>query len=152
MKQLFRSADITVAVRVKKALLSQAQVRALILRAAEYAELERPFAVNVQIVGLAASRTLNRQWRGKDKPTNVLSFAAREGGMPTVHDDVEDLGDIVICPAIIQKEAPNFDVAPRTHAARLVVHGFLHLLGHDHEQDKEAVAMEALEWRIVNSI
>lgn len=158
MKNLKAVPDIAVTIRVKKSIISQSTIQALIVRAARAVKLKHAFAVNVQVVGPARSRMLNKQWRGKDKPTNVLSFAARETAeglqavdMPRLKEAVEDLGDIVICPAIAEKEAPLFEVSVREHVARLVVHGFLHLVGHDHMADTEAAQMEKLEWKIVRS-
>lgn len=142
-------ADIGVVIRVKEAYLSAATIRTLLLRAADAVNIKHAFSVNVQVVGPARSRMFNKQWRGKDKPTNVLSFAAREGEMPRVQGVVEDLGDIVICPAVAKKEAALFEVTVREHIARLIVHGFLHLVGHDHEKDADASKMEKLEWKIV---
>jgi probable rRNA maturation factor len=143
--------DIQVVVRVKEPILDVATIRGLIFRAAIATKIKHAFSVNVQVVGLARSLMFNKQWRGKDKPTNVLSFAAREGEMPRVQGVVEDLGDIVICPAVAKKEAALFDVTVREHIARLIVHGFLHLVGHDHEQDADASKMEKLEWKIVRN-
>ncbi len=150
MKNIKAAPDIAVVIRVKQTILSASVIRGLITRAAEAVKIKHAFAVNVQVVGPVRSQMLNKKWRGKDKPTNVLSFAAREGDMPQVKGVVEDLGDIVICPAVAKKEAPLFDVSVRDHVARLVVHGFLHLVGKDHEEDAEATEMEKLEWRVVH--
>lgn len=94
-----------------------------------------------------AIRGLNAQWRGKDKPTNVLSFpatpltpGARPGPM---------LGDIVIARETVEREAEREGKPFGHHLAHLLVHGFLHLLGYDHEDPAEAERMEALERRIL---
>ncbi len=95
----------------------------------------------------ASIRALNAEWRGKDKPTNVLSFpafAVKPGGVvPPM------LGDIVIARETIVAEAAAEAKPLDHHLTHLVVHGFLHLLGHDHEDDGEAEAMEAAERRIL---
>ena len=88
-------------------------------------------------------RALNREWRGKDAPTNVLSFAAAEGGKGRGAAPL--LGDIVIAYETTAREARAGKLPFRHHLAHLAVHGFLHLVGHDHATDTEAEAMEALE-------
>ncbi len=151
MNTLVPPNEIEIIVGVKNPLLSAVVIRRLILEAARTIKYTRPFAVSVQIVGPAKSKALNKMWRGKDKPTNVLSFAAREGSMPHVKMPVEDLGDIILCPAVIIKEAPLFEMSISNHARRLLVHGFLHLFGHDHEEEGEAKRMEALEATILKN-
>jgi probable rRNA maturation factor len=89
----------------------------------------------------AAIRSLNRDWRSKDKPTNVLSFPAPRNGRETPHH----LGDIVIAYQTTAREAVAEHKPFRHHLAHLAVHGFLHLLGYDHEADDEAELMESLE-------
>jgi probable rRNA maturation factor len=108
--------------------------------------------LSVVLTNDPAIRTLNRTWRGKDEPTNVLSFPAtephhrtagcarREHAAPPRH-----LGDIVIAYETTAREAAAEDKPFRHHLAHLAVHGFLHLAGYDHEADAEADAMEALE-------
>ena len=88
-------------------------------------------------------RTLNAGWRGKDKPTNVLSFPAFPpapgGPLPPM------LGDIVLAAETVAREAALEDKPLENHITHLVIHGLLHLLGHDHETDAEAEEMEAIE-------
>lgn len=104
--------------------------------------------VSVRIVDADESRVLNREYRGQDKPTNVLSFpAGRIAGLP---DNVPvQLGDIVICASVVSNEASEQDKTVADHWAHMIVHGTLHLLGYDHESDAEAAEMEALEKRIL---
>ncbi|MGE0596895.1 MAG: rRNA maturation RNase YbeY [Hyphomonadaceae bacterium] len=92
-------------------------------------------------------RVLNHQWRGKDKPTNVLSFPA-----PAVGEGARFLGDIVLAAQTIAAEAVAQGKNVDAHAVHLVVHGFLHLLGYDHEDPAEAEAMEARERAILSTI
>jgi probable rRNA maturation factor len=97
----------------------------------------------------SAIRTLNREWRNKDAATNVLSFplpAASAGGAVTL------LGDIVIAYETTAREAETEGKLLRNHLAHLAVHGFLHLVGHDHETDQEADAMESLEVVILSRL
>jgi probable rRNA maturation factor len=96
----------------------------------------------------SAIRALNRDWRGKDQPTNVLSFPARDN-LPASRRSgkhrIRLLGDIVIAYETMAHEALAEHRPFRHHLAHLAVHGFLHLVGHDHAADAEADAMEALE-------
>jgi probable rRNA maturation factor len=93
----------------------------------------------------SAIRLLNRQWRGVDAPTNVLSFPATDvaAGIPRV------LGDIVLAFETIAREAREEGKPFAHHLSHLAVHGFLHLLGYDHDRDADAEAMERLECRIL---
>ncbi len=95
--------------------------------------------LTIRVVGAAESRRLNRTWRGKDKPTNVLSFAA----------DAPVLGDLAICAPVVAREAREQGKSPAAHWAHMVVHGVLHLLGYDHENDRDAARMEARETKIL---
>lgn len=99
----------------------------------------------VRIVDEAESRQLNATYRGKDAPTNVLSFPADLP--PGV--DLPLLGDIVICAPRVADEAREQGKEARAHWAHLTVHGVLHLLGHDHQEEREAAEMEGLESRIL---
>jgi probable rRNA maturation factor len=90
----------------------------------------------------AAVRELNRLWRGKDNPTNVLSFPA---DLPTLPGEPRHIGDIALAYETLSREAQAEGKTLAHHMAHLVVHGVLHLLGHDHERDDEAEAMEAAE-------
>ncbi|MGI9383025.1 MAG: rRNA maturation RNase YbeY [Methyloligellaceae bacterium] len=95
-------------------------------------------------------RSLNREWRGRDGPTNVLSFPLREPGM--AEDAAGPLGDVVLAAETVRREATEMGRTVAQHAAHLVVHGVLHLLGHDHQLDDEAERMEALEVRILETL
>ncbi|RIY00786.1 rRNA maturation RNase YbeY [Aureimonas flava] len=88
-------------------------------------------------------RALNAEWRGKDKPTNILSFPM----MPLQPGDRPGpmLGDLILARQTLAREAADEGKAPDDHFRHLLVHGVLHLLGHDHETDRDAEAMEALE-------
>ena len=99
----------------------------------------------VRVVGPAESRRLNREYRGKDRPTNVLSFPASAESRRLEGD----LGDLVICAAVVAREAREQGKARPAHWAHMVVHGILHLHGFDHERPREARAMERLEVEIL---
>lgn len=99
----------------------------------------------IRIVDEAESAALNRRWRGKQGPTNVLSF----GAVPPPGIPVTELGDIVICAPVVAREAAQQHKPPAAHWAHMVVHGVLHLLGHDHHASPDAQRMEALETEIL---
>ena len=103
----------------------------------------------IRIVGEDEGRALNRHYRGKDYATNVLSFPAElpEGLPEDVHMPL--LGDLVICAPVVAREADEQGKPRNAHYAHLTVHGVLHLLGWDHEDEKEAEAMEQLEREIL---
>lgn len=93
----------------------------------------------IVLAGDGLVRRLNREFRGQDKPTNVLSFAERDGGMAA------GLGDVVLARGTVAREARAQGKALADHMIHLVVHGVLHLLGHDHVVRRAALRMEALE-------
>jgi probable rRNA maturation factor len=104
----------------------------------------------VMLTDDAGIRTLNRNWRGIDKPTNVLSFPALPPTGPRGSDDAPNmLGDIAIAYETTRKEADDEQKPFDHHLGHLAVHGFLHLIGYDHENDDDAEAMEALEQEIL---
>jgi probable rRNA maturation factor len=106
--------------------------------------------VSVKLTTDAEVRALNAAWRGKDKATNVLSFPMAE---ENELDSAQLLGDIVLAHGICAAEAADKHVAVESHAAHLVVHGTLHLLGYDHEtSDENAEEMEEAERRALASI
>jgi probable rRNA maturation factor len=95
-------------------------------------------------------RTLNSNWRGIDKPTNVLSFPALQPtGAPKPGDAPRMLGDIAIAYETMRREADEEQKPFDHHLSHLAVHGFLHLIGYDHENDADAEAMESLETEIL---
>ena len=104
--------------------------------------------LTVRVVGRGESRELNRTYRNKDSETNVLSFPAElPDGL-----DLPLLGDIVICAPLVADEAREQGKKLRDHWAHLTVHGVLHLLGYDHQDDAEAEEMESLEIDILESL
>lgn len=93
---------------------------------------------------------LNAAWRGKEGPTNVLSWPAAEA--PAAPGEPRFLGDLALAWETCAAEAAAAGISPADHVTHLVVHGVLHLLGHDHEDDAEAEAMEALERKVLASL
>ena len=121
---------------------------AWITRAIEAAGEAGDSEVSVRIVDADEIQTLNRDYRDTDRPTNVLSFPAGDvAGLPD--DEPAPLGDIVVCASVVRDESAAQGKAILDHWAHMLVHGALHLLGHDHESEAEAEAMEALEARIL---
>lgn len=114
---------------------------------AEAALVERQADVEllIRIVDAAESRQLNREYRGQERPTNVLSFPFEA---PAVVSS-KLLGDLVICAQVVSNEAQQQGKMVTAHWAHMVVHGVLHLLGHDHQEGQEAIEMERLETQIL---
>jgi probable rRNA maturation factor len=105
--------------------------------------------LTIRLVDAAESAALNRRFRGKAAPTNVLSFPFEvPPGMPETHL----LGDLVICAPVVEREAREQGKALAAHWAHMVVHGILHLLGYDHQDDDQAGEMEGLETRILTGL
>lgn len=101
------------------------------------AAIQRDVSLTLRIVDEAEARDLNKSYRGRDYATNVLTF---------VYDEGEHLsGDVVICAPVVEKEAVEQGKELMSHYAHLAIHAALHLQGYDHEEDEEAVKMEALE-------
>lgn len=98
----------------------------------------------------AAVRVLNRSYRGKDSATNVLSFPAPAAAVEL--DGPRFVGDVVLARETVEREAAAAGRSVESHAAHLVVHGFLHLLGYDHEEEEEARQMEGLEIAVLAAL
>jgi probable rRNA maturation factor len=101
--------------------------------------------LGVRVVGAAESRRLNARYRGKDEPTNVLSFPAARPSAARDEAAGRALGDLVICAPVLRSEARQQKKPLKAHWAHLVVHGALHLIGYDHEGEAEARRMQRLE-------
>jgi len=104
--------------------------------------------LTLRLVDRGESRKLNSRYRGKDQPTNVLSFPAElppDLGIPL-------LGDIVLCAPLVGEESAAQNKSLSAHWAHLVIHGVLHLLGHDHQDEREAAEMEAIEVELLASL
>ncbi|MFV0576117.1 MAG: rRNA maturation RNase YbeY [Vibrio sp.] len=104
--------------------------------------------VTIRIVEPEESQQLNRDYRGKDKPTNVLSFPFE--APPGIEIDL--LGDLIICKQVVEDEAKEQNKPLVAHWAHMVVHGSLHLLGYDHIEDEEAEEMEGIETEIMQKL
>lgn len=126
------------------ALPSEDSVRRWVQAALLAAECSQPVGLVVRIVDQAESETLNSEYRHKQYPTNVLSFPFELP--PGIEwDGPRPLGDIVVCAPVVASEAITQHKPLEAHWAHMVVHGTLHLLGYDHQQESEAEVMEVME-------
>jgi len=122
--------------------LEQEITEAMLQRWVE-AALLGPAELAIRFVDLDEGQALNRQYRGKDYATNVLTFAYNEG--EELGDDDPTQADIILCTDVLMREAEEQKKTVEEHAAHLVVHGVLHAQGYDHEHDEEAEEMEQFE-------
>jgi len=130
----------------------EALVEASVAAALDAADEVEPVSVTVVLADDAVVQDLNRTWRGEDKPTNVLSFAARDGDTPMPPEGPEPLGDVILAFETCAAEASREGKTLADHLCHLVVHGVLHLLGYDHEDPDEAAEMEVLETQILKGL
>ena len=110
--------------------------------------MRRSVVLSVRVVGRTRSRSLNAQYRHKDKPTNVLSFS----GAGSAPDGRHFLGELVICAPVVAHEALTQGKTLESHWAHMAVHGVLHLLGFDHERKIEAAKMATREIQILDRL
>lgn len=104
--------------------------------------------ITLRVVDETESADLNSRYRGKDSPTNVLSFPFDvPAGV-----EIDLLGDLVICAEVVRREAEEQGKTLRAHWAQMVIHGMLHLQGYDHQNDQEAEIMESLEVRLLGEL
>lgn len=129
----------------RRGIPSAASFKRWIAAALAGARHRAPAELSIRIVGAREGRSLNRRYRDRDYATNVLSFPVE---LPSgVASPL--LGDLVICAPVVAREARGQAKPPRTHYAHLTVHGVLHLLGFDHQNERDAARMEALETRVL---
>lgn len=127
-------------------LLEDVEVRDICAQVLVAEQVERPVEISVSFVVDDVIHELNRTWRGIDRVTDVLSFECDAVDDPTVPaDEPIELGDIILAPAQISRQAPGFGNTPADECRLMLVHGLLHLLGYDHIEDDDAAVMEARE-------
>jgi len=114
---------------------------------------EKEVQVSLRVVGEEESQSLNKEYRNKDKSTNVLSFPMEipqalvdEIDMPVI------LGDLIICAPVVEQEARQQNKTSKAHWAHMVIHGMLHLQGYDHISDEQAEEMESLEIKLLQQL
>ncbi|MDJ0792705.1 MAG: rRNA maturation RNase YbeY [Woeseiaceae bacterium] len=123
-------------------------ITAWVSRAVAATGVSRDHEVSVRVVSKEEIRQLNRDYRDKDQPTNVLSFPSGPiEGLPD--DEPVPLGDIVVCASVVAAEAAAQGKRLQDHWAHMLVHGTLHLMGFDHQEESEAAEMEGKETKIL---
>ena len=131
--------------------LGEDEVGACCDRALERLGVERPCLVSVSFVSDERIRDLNRTWRGQDRATDVISLECeRPDDESLAPGEPCELGDIVLAPAYVERQARAFGTTVADETRLLLVHGLLHLLGHDHLDDASAERMEALEEELLS--
>jgi probable rRNA maturation factor len=114
------------------------------------AALFAPAELTIRFVDAEEGRVLNREYRGKDYATNVLTFAYNEG--EEMADDAPTQADIILCTDVLEREAAEQHKSVEEHTAHLIVHGVLHAQGYDHEDDDEATEMEGIETELLAAL
>lgn len=108
--------------------------------------VERPCSVSLSIVSEAAMQALNAEWRGIDKPTDVISLECEQPTDPDLAPgELCELGDIFMAPAVLAAQAPQFGTTAADETRLMAIHSLLHLLGYDHVEESQAKIMEARE-------
>ena len=133
--------------------LDDDEIPAICDRVLEEEGAGRPCMVSVSLVGEGRIRELNAEWRGVDRATDVISLECERPDDPSLAPGEPcELGDIVLAPSYIARQATAFGTTEADECRLLLVHGLLHLLGHDHLDEEEAVAMEAREDELLGLI
>ncbi len=133
---------LTLSVQYPDARLQESITRQKVRRWIQ-AALLAPAELTIRFVDAEEGRVLNRDYRGKDYATNVLTFAYNDG--EEIADDEPTRADIILCTDVLEREAGEQKKTVEEHTAHLIVHGVLHAQGYDHEDDEEATEMEQLE-------
>lgn len=130
--------------------LKRAYIKKVIETSLRFIDIDQDCEIGIACVGNDESHKLNLEYRGKDKPTNVLSFPGDVPEEVVAMLDALPIGDLVICIPVVLQEAADQQKTPIEHFTHMLVHGALHLMGHDHEtSDEDAEEMEALEIQIL---
>lgn len=130
--------------------LGTVEVQAICNAVLKERSITRPCMVSLSFVTDATIAELNLEWRGFDKPTDVLSFETERPDDPDLSaDEPAELGDIVLAPAYIEAQARMFNTTPADETRLLLVHGLLHLLGYDHMEEHDARLMQRIEDKIL---
>ena len=109
-------------------------------------------SVNVRIVGINEGAEINRKFKHKDRPTNVLAFVGEPDRENNLGINAPSLGDIVVCYPVVEKESDEMKKDVEQHFVHMIIHGFLHLMGYDHQDDREEHEMNGLTNKILRSV
>ena len=134
-------------------LIEEDEVRAIAAHVLASEGVAREVEISLSYVDEDEMHELNHEWRGIDRTTDVLSFecdSAFDADIPA--DETLELGDIILAPQVISRQAPGFGNSPADECRLMLVHGMLHLLGYDHIEDDEAEVMEAREDAILRDL
>lgn len=123
---------------------------------AAYEESSRTYdfnvSVNIRIVGREEGTEINKKFKKKNAPTNVLAFVGDPEKENELGIEAPTLGDIVVCYPVVQDESDDLNKSVKDHFAHMIVHGFLHLIGYDHQDDQEEYEMNELTNKILQSV
>lgn len=134
-------------------LLDSSEVEHICSLVLEREGVERDVEISLSYVDEEEMHALNNEWRGIDRTTDVLSFECDSAFDADIPDDMTlELGDIILAPEVIARQAPGFGNSPADECRLMLVHGMLHLLGYDHIQDGEAEVMEAREDELLREL
>ena len=134
-------------------LLDTAEVERICSLVLEREGVGREVEISLSYVDEEEMHALNKEWRGIDRTTDVLSFECDSAFDEEIPDDMTlELGDIILAPEVIARQAPGFGNSPADECRLMLVHGMLHLLGYDHIQDDEAEVMEAREDELLREL
>ena len=123
---------------------------------AAYEESNRTYdfnvSVNIRIVGREEGTEINKKFKKKNAPTNVLAFVGDPEKENKLGIEAPTLGDIVVCYPVVQEESDDLNKSVKDHFVHMIVHGFLHLMGYDHQDDQEEYEMNELTNKILESV
>ena len=114
--------------------------------------VKKPVEISLSFVSSPAIQVLNKQYRKKDRPTDVLSFSSLEPALPKGMAESSSWGDIIVCPAYAKVEAKRRSISLHEELVRLIVHGVLHLAGYDHATKQDELTMFGLQERVVERV
>jgi probable rRNA maturation factor len=116
--------------------IAKRNIRSVVAAAADMLEVKKA-SITIIVTDDAYMRKINREFRGHDEPTDVISFSNRENPFPAIDDTSEEIGDVYISLERADRQAAEYRVSLNDEIKRLIVHGFLHLVGYDHERSDE---------------
>ncbi len=123
---------------------------------AAYEESNRTYdfnvSVNIRIIGREEGTEINKKFKKKNAPTNVLAFVGDPEKENKLGIEAPTLGDIVVCYPVVQEESDDLNKSEKDHFVHMIVHGFLHLMGYDHQDDQEEYEMNELTNKILESV